>query len=153
MNRRTKPSPAQTGYKWVGWEVWDWTLFGEIIYKFSMEFQSWSKWTICTYEREKDLSMLMSIYVDCSRSAVFIIVKSICINSWPVCLCFLILDWENLPYRFFPIPYIKLNVICLLWSLAYFVQFISIFGVRGSSAYLFPVYFTTMLFRIHGIYF
>ena len=48
MNRRTKPSPAQTGYKWVGWQVWDWTLFEEFFYKFSMEFQSWSKWTIYT---------------------------------------------------------------------------------------------------------
>ena len=47
MNRRTKPSPAQTGYKWVGWEVWDWTLFEEIIYKLYMEFQSWSKCPIC----------------------------------------------------------------------------------------------------------
>ena len=63
MNRRTKPSPAQTGYKWVGWQVWDWTLFEEFFYKFSMEFQSWSKWTICgpsfkiTYlERSKSFS-------------------------------------------------------------------------------------------------
>ena len=24
---RTKQSPAQTGYKWVGWGMWDWTFF------------------------------------------------------------------------------------------------------------------------------
>ena len=47
MNRRTKPSPAQMGYKWVGWEMWDWTLFEEFIYKLYMEFQSWSKCLIC----------------------------------------------------------------------------------------------------------
>ena len=39
MNKRRKPSPAQTGYKWVGLEVWDW-----IIYKFSMGCQTRSKW-------------------------------------------------------------------------------------------------------------
>ena len=33
-NRRTKPSPALTDYIWLGWEVWDWISFEEIICKF-----------------------------------------------------------------------------------------------------------------------
>ena len=31
----------------MGWELWDWTSFEEIICKFPMGFQSWSKWPIC----------------------------------------------------------------------------------------------------------
>ena len=42
-----KPSPAQTGYTWVGWEAWDWTRFEESIYKCSMGCMSWSKLPLC----------------------------------------------------------------------------------------------------------
>ena len=42
-----KTSPAKIGYNWVSWEVWDWTIFEEIILKYSMGCPSWSKWPIC----------------------------------------------------------------------------------------------------------
>ena len=52
MNKTTKSSPSQTGYKWVGWEVWEWTRFEEISYKLYMGCQSWSKWPIWSKKRK-----------------------------------------------------------------------------------------------------
>ena len=80
MNKRTKPSSAQTGYKWVGWEVWDGKSFEEIIYKFVMVCQSWTKLPICS------IRQITNMTYSKKRKIIFMVIfqmgRQICGNEY-----------------------------------------------------------------------
>ena len=69
MNRWTKQSQAQTGYKL---EVWDCTCFEEIICKFWMKCQSWKKWPIFSFSDKFNIIIELKHKVNSIKWYIFL---------------------------------------------------------------------------------